>query len=200
MNNPAYYFGQMFAVEAEHDTTAKTIFGNITIPAGQTAEQDLESLSGCADGAADHGAVRMPAIDPAPGHQQPQPAYIQRVSQVFENDGTGVAGNLQAVITAILTDAEARAGDDRAIAPSTANFGHLREPILFMANLLRGLNATARRDQRDFQQRNQHGRGSVLRAQRVQLLFAAVPHGTRPARPRVPDLLHADRGQTAPIP
>ena len=41
-NNPAYYFGQMFAVESEHDTTAKSIFGSITIPAGQTAEQDLE--------------------------------------------------------------------------------------------------------------------------------------------------------------
>jgi hypothetical protein len=35
----------MLAVEAEHDTTAKTIFGNITIPAGQTAEQDLERCS-----------------------------------------------------------------------------------------------------------------------------------------------------------
>ena len=48
---------------------------------------------------------------------------------------------MKAVITAILTDAEARAGD-AASAPSNANFGHLREPVLFMANVLRGLNAT----------------------------------------------------------
>ena len=41
-NNPAYYIGQMFSVDAEHDKTAKTIFGNVTIPAGQTAEQDLD--------------------------------------------------------------------------------------------------------------------------------------------------------------
>jgi uncharacterized protein (DUF1800 family) len=27
-NNPAYYFGQMYAVEAEHDTTSKAIFNN----------------------------------------------------------------------------------------------------------------------------------------------------------------------------
>ena len=40
-NNPPYYFGQMFAVEAEHDTSAKTIFNNVAVPAGQTAEQDL---------------------------------------------------------------------------------------------------------------------------------------------------------------
>src|SRR5579885_1512187 len=43
-NNPAYYFGQMFAVQANHDTTAKKIFNGITIPAGQTAEQDLDSV------------------------------------------------------------------------------------------------------------------------------------------------------------
>ena len=38
----------------------------------------------------------------------PSPAYINRVAQVFKNDGTGVRGNLQAVITAILMDPEAR--------------------------------------------------------------------------------------------
>src|SRR5579863_4994695 len=43
-NNPEYFYGPMFAVESEHDASAKTIFGNVTIPAGQTAEQDLESL------------------------------------------------------------------------------------------------------------------------------------------------------------
>src|SRR5271165_1291845 len=32
-NNPEYYIGQMFAVEAEHDTSEKTIFDNIIIPA-----------------------------------------------------------------------------------------------------------------------------------------------------------------------
>ena len=42
----------------------------------------------------------------------PSPAYIARVSSVFQNDGNGVTGNLQAVIAAILTDPEARAGDD----------------------------------------------------------------------------------------
>ena len=71
----------------------------------------------------------------------PSPAYIQRVSNVFLNDGNGVVGNLQAVITAILTDPEARAGDDPN-ATVSPNFGHMREPILFMANVLRGLDAT----------------------------------------------------------
>ena len=71
----------------------------------------------------------------------PSPAYVQLVSSVFSNDGSGVAGDLKAVITAILTDPEARTRDD----PSAAvdpGFGHLREPVLFLANLLRAFNAS----------------------------------------------------------
>ena len=140
-NNPAYYTGQMFAVESEHDTTSKAIFGNITIPAGQTAQQDLDSVT--------NALMAEPTMAPFISQQliqhlvtsNPSAAYIQRVAKVFSNDGTGVAGNLQAVISAILMDPEARAADDEA-APVNANFGHLREPILFMTNVLRGLGAT----------------------------------------------------------
>ena len=48
----------------------------------------------------------------------PSPAYIQRVSGVFLNNGAGVRGDMKAVITAILTDPEARAGDDPGAAPN----------------------------------------------------------------------------------
>lgn len=146
-NNPEYFFGQMFAVESEHDTSAKTIFSGITIPAGQTAGQDLESLL--------DALMAQPTMAPFVSQQliqhlvtsNPSPQYIARVSSVFENDGNGVVGNLQAVITAILTDPEARAGDDATGTSSSAastntNFGHMREPVLFMPNILRGLNAT----------------------------------------------------------
>ena len=71
----------------------------------------------------------------------PSPAYVQRIANVFRNDGQGVTGNLKAVIAAILTDSEARAADDPAL-PSAPSYGHMREPILFMANILRGLNAS----------------------------------------------------------
>ncbi len=139
-NNPQYFFGQMFAVEAEHDTTSKTIFGNITIPAGQTAEQDFESVL--------DALMAQPTMASFVSQQliqhlvtsNPSPSYVARVSSVFQNDGHGVTGNLQAVIAAILTDPEARAGDE-STAASNNTFGHLREPVLFMPNLLRGLNA-----------------------------------------------------------
>jgi uncharacterized protein (DUF1800 family) len=136
-NNPAYYFGQMFAVEAEHDTTAKTIFNNVVVPARQTAEQDLETLL--------DALMAQPTMAPFVSKQliehmvtsNPSAAYVGRVSQVFSN----TSGDMKSVIAAILTDPEARAGDAPG-APVNATFGHLREPVLFLANLVRGLNGT----------------------------------------------------------
>ena len=140
-NNRVYYFGPMIAVAANHDTSAKAIFGGITIPAGQTAEQDLDSAL--------NALMQQSTMAPFVSQQliqhlvtsNPSPAYIQRVSNVFLNNGGGVTGDMKAVITAILTDPDARVGDDEGIA-ADPNFGHLREPVLFMANILRGLNAT----------------------------------------------------------
>ncbi len=56
----------------------------------------------------------------------PSPAYIQRVAAAFENNGSGVRGDLQAVWTAILTDTEARSD------PQSGETlrGKLREPIV----------------------------------------------------------------------
>ncbi len=140
-NNPPYYLGQMFAVEAAHDTTSKRIIGGSTIPAGQTAAQDLESVL--------DALMAQRSMAPFVSRQliqhlvtsDPSPAYIQRVATVFLDNGSGVRGDMRAVIAAILTDPEARAGDDASSA-TNATFGHLREPVLLLANLLRGLNAT----------------------------------------------------------
>ncbi|MCB1614341.1 MAG: DUF1800 family protein, partial [Xanthomonadales bacterium] len=61
----------------------------------------------------------------------PSPSYIERVAAVFEDDGSGVRGNLGAVVKAILLDPEARAS-----APAT-EFGKLREPLLRLTAILR---------------------------------------------------------------
>ncbi|MDQ6665248.1 MAG: DUF1800 domain-containing protein [Acidobacteriota bacterium] len=140
-SNPAYYLGQMFAVESYHDTSAKMIFDNIKLAAGHTAEQDLESVL--------DALMQQTTMAPFVSQQliqhlvtsNPSPGYIERVSKVFLDNGRGVRGDMKAVVAAILTDPEARAGDD-ANTPVNANFGHMREPILFMTNVLRGLDAT----------------------------------------------------------
>ena len=67
----------------------------------------------------------------------PSPAYVGRCSAAFANNGSGVRGDMKAVITSILLDPEAR-GDVK----TDPNYGHLREPVLLMTHLLRAFNAT----------------------------------------------------------
>jgi uncharacterized protein (DUF1800 family) len=128
----------MAAVEANHDTAAKVLLNGTTLPAGQSSAQDL-------DGALAN-IFAHPNVGPFVCRQliqhlvasDPSPAYVARVSAVFANNGSNVRGDMKAVIAAILTDKEARAGDTDPTAPG----GHLREPVLWLANMIRGLGFT----------------------------------------------------------
>jgi len=71
----------------------------------------------------------------------PSPAYINRVAQVFKDDGTGVRGNMQAVITAILMDQEAR---DTASATSNPQYGKVREALVRYTEWARAFTAQSR--------------------------------------------------------
>jgi uncharacterized protein (DUF1800 family) len=68
----------------------------------------------------------------------PTPAYVGRCAAAFANNGAGTRGDMKAILIAILLDPEAR-GD----AKTDPNYGHLREPVLLMNNLLRLFNATS---------------------------------------------------------
>jgi len=69
----------------------------------------------------------------------PPPAYVQRVAQVFNDDGTTshVRGNLKAVVKAILLDPEARLGHWQ----HYPTYGKLREPLLKLTQVWRALHA-----------------------------------------------------------
>ncbi len=54
----------------------------------------------------------------------PTPAYVGRVAAAFNNNGSGVRGDMKAVVSAVLLDPEAR-GDQK----TDPNFGKLREPV-----------------------------------------------------------------------
>jgi uncharacterized protein (DUF1800 family) len=128
----------MRAIEVSHDMSTKTLLSGVTLPAGQTAEQDL---SGVIDSIFNH-----PNVGPFVGRQliqhlvtgNPSSAYVGRVAAVFANNGSGVRGDMKAVITAIVNDPEARAADS----DPTAEEGHLREPILYFTGILRALQFT----------------------------------------------------------
>ncbi len=64
----------------------------------------------------------------------PSPGYVARVAQVFANNGSGVRGDLGAVLRAVLLDTEARV-------VSTSNSGKVREPILRVTHWMRSFDA-----------------------------------------------------------
>src|SRR6185437_16062152 len=69
----------------------------------------------------------------------PSPGYVYRVARVFADDGTGVRGNLGAVVRAILTDYEARSP----AAAVQSGYGKLKEPLLRLTGFFRAVDAAA---------------------------------------------------------
>jgi uncharacterized protein (DUF1800 family) len=137
-NNTPDYDDPMAAVESQHDMLAKVLLNGTTLPAGQSSSQDL---TGALTNIFNHPNVGPFVCRQLIQHlvtSNPSPAYVSRIAAVFANDGTGTRGNLQAVVQAILLDTEARAGDSN---PSFDG-GHLREPLLYMTNVMRGLGFT----------------------------------------------------------
>jgi uncharacterized protein (DUF1800 family) len=133
---PINYQAPMVSVASYHDTTAKLLLNGALTPTGQTPEADLK--------VALDNVFNHPNVGPFIGKQliqhlvtsNPSPAYVARVAAVFADNGSGVRGDLSAVVKAILSDVEAR-GD----APSSPDAGHLREPALYITTLLRELGA-----------------------------------------------------------
>ena len=139
--NPEFYGGPMIPFDNHHDSAStKLLLNSATLQAGGTAQADMT--------AALQNIFSHPNVGPFISQQliqhlvtsNPSPAYVGRVAAVFNDNGSGVRGDLKAVVAAILTDEEARRGDD----PSQvqANDGHLKEPLLFMINMLRAMNAS----------------------------------------------------------
>jgi uncharacterized protein (DUF1800 family) len=131
-----------------HETGTKLVLNysgvtlpNATIPAGQSGAQDLKDAL---DNVFNH-----PNVGPFISKQliqrlvtsNPSPAYVQRVAEKFNNDGAGRRGNLEAVVKAILLDAEAR---NPASGTTAASAGKLKEPLLRLTQFWRAYEATSR--------------------------------------------------------
>jgi uncharacterized protein (DUF1800 family) len=141
-HNKANYGLPMVAVEANHDTRAKTVLGR-TIPPGQTAMMDVDSALQILYEHPNVAPFLSLRLIQSLVTSNPSAAYLMRVNAAFNNNGQGQRGDLFAVVRAVLMDPEARAGDN----PSTPNpfhtfAGHLREPIVSFLHMLKGLEGT----------------------------------------------------------
>jgi len=130
--NWANYGKPMVANEGAHNTDAKKLLGK-TIPAGQTASRDLDSLIEILVSHPNTGPFVALRLIQGLTTSDPSPAYIARIATVFQS----TKGNLQAVVKAILMDSEARMGDIPGKSP--LGFGRIKEPHLVNTSLLRAL-------------------------------------------------------------
>ena len=130
--NFANYGKPMIENSGRHDTDSKTFLGK-TIPAGQTAAKDLDSLVEILVTHPNTAPFVSLRLIQGMTTSDPSPAYLQRVATVFKD----TKGNMAKVITAILTDPEARAGD--VFGKTSNNFGRIKEPVLVYTSGFRGL-------------------------------------------------------------
>ncbi|MGB1255167.1 MAG: DUF1800 family protein [Thiolinea sp.] len=119
------YISPMMGWPSQHQTGDKHILDGHIINA-ETMEEELQQVLDI--------LFNHPNVPPFIAKQliqrfvtsNPTPAYIERISEVFVDNGAGVRGDLGAVIKAILLDPEARFGHRT----MPERFGKLKEPLI----------------------------------------------------------------------
>lgn len=135
-NTPDRYRRPLIVNTGTHETGASAFLG-ASVPAGTAG---MEAVKIALDAIFAH-----PNVAPFVSKQliqrlvtsNPSPAYIGRVSAKFADNGSGVRGDMQAVIRAILLDDEARAD------PAGTTAGKLREPVMRFTGWARGFGAAS---------------------------------------------------------
>ncbi len=142
-NDPVNYAGTMPGFQTHHDNAGEEVLLNgYTLPANDNQAKDLSEAIA--------NIFNHPNVGPFIGKQliqmlvtsNPSPAYVKAVADAFNDNGKGVRGDLSAVITAILTNTEARSASIAA----GATYGKLREPALMMTSFLRGVGGATQSD------------------------------------------------------
>jgi uncharacterized protein (DUF1800 family) len=176
-------FGQdllpMTAYPTHHSPAEKDFLG-VTIPAGST--DPAADLKIALDTLFNH-----PNTPPFICKQliqrlvtsNPSPAYVQRVAAVFQDDGQGVRGDMQAVITAILMDDEARNTTSPTF--TSPNYGRVQEPVVRFTHMARAFVAESRSGAFDIGTTEDPAYGLAEMASRAPTVFNWFAPGYVPA-------------------
>jgi uncharacterized protein (DUF1800 family) len=144
---PAYNgTNPMVLVPSHHQLTSKLILDNVVLPPAYGIQLNATNSANVAYDTNDleqalNSIFNNPNVGPFICREliqrlvtsNPSRDYVYRVAQVFDNDGTGVRGNMEAVIQAILLDYEARSPDML----SQPAYGKEREPLVRATELAR---------------------------------------------------------------
>jgi len=131
----------MTQVATRYETGSKTFLGT-TIPEGTAAQAGLDMALDT--------LFAHPNMPPFVSRQliqrlvtsNPSAGYVGRVAAVFADNGSGVRGDLKAVVRAILLDIEARDMSN----VSNPAFGKVREPVVRFLNWARAFGAVSAGD------------------------------------------------------
>jgi uncharacterized protein (DUF1800 family) len=129
---PSNWRVPMEPVERFHDTTAKTFLGQ-TFPAGGTARAEVERALDIIFAHPNLPIFISRQLIQMLVRSNPSTQYVSDVAATFANNGSGVRGDLRAVVTRILTHPEANV--------TSATGDKLMEPALFVSSIVRTLNA-----------------------------------------------------------
>jgi len=91
-----------------HSVGEKKIFDGITVPGGQTGDEDIAQVLDVIFNHENVGPFIATRLIQHLIKSNPTPSYVKRVAMVFNNNGKGERGDLGAVVKAILLDPEAR--------------------------------------------------------------------------------------------
>jgi uncharacterized protein (DUF1800 family) len=138
VTNPLSVRSRMIQNAVLHETAAVTFLG-VTIPANTNGAVAL--------GLTLDALFNHPNVAPFFSKQliqrlvtsNPSSAYVARVASIFNDNGSGIRGDLKAVFVAVLLDTEARS--DAQLAVTT--WGKLREPMLRYVQWARTFGATS---------------------------------------------------------
>jgi len=125
----------------QHHSTSQKSFLGVTIPASTTVDGpgDLKIALDTLFNHPNTGPFVSRQLIQRLVTSNPSPDYVRRVTSAFNNNGSGVRGDMGAVVTAILMDPEARS----ASAASDPAYGKLREPVIRMTHMLRAFKSTS---------------------------------------------------------
>jgi uncharacterized protein (DUF1800 family) len=125
----------------QYHSTSQKVFLGTTIPANATVDVagDLNVALNTLFNHPNVGPFISQRLIQQLVTSNPSPAYVGRVAAVFNNNGSGVRGDMAAVVRAILTDTDARS----AAGITNPGFGKLREPVIRTTQWMRAFNATS---------------------------------------------------------
>ncbi|WP_420645278.1 DUF1800 domain-containing protein [Candidatus Leptofilum sp.] len=131
--NPYTAVRPMTMWDEEHEPGSKTLLNGYVVPSGQTGMDDVNEALDHLFNHQNVGSFIGKQLIQRLVKSNPSPEYVGRVTAVFNDNGSGVRGDMQAVIKAILLDDEAR----NPVHIDDPTHGKLREPFFRFTQLVR---------------------------------------------------------------